>query len=114
MADATWKQCERAIAKRLGGQRVGNRGTNTEDVTHPWLSVEVKSRKALPAWLLAALAQARANAPAGRVPLVVLHEVGQRHEGDLVMLALGDFTDCILAGQGKGVEGGRHDEGHGS
>ncbi len=115
MADRTWKANERAIAKRLGGQRVGNRGTNTEDVVHPWLSVEVKTRKALPAWLLDAMAQARRNSPASRLPIVVLHQVGSRHDGDLVVLTLGAFTECILAGQGKRAEGGRHDdEGHGS
>lgn len=110
MTDATWKAAERAIARRLGGQRVGNRGTNTEDVTHPRLSVEVKSRKSLPAWLLGAMAQAQANAPPGRVPCVVLHEVGARHASDLVMLALGDFEQWL----GSERQGGRYDEGHGS
>ena len=96
MANTTWKASERAIAKRLGGQRVGNRGRNTEDVAHSWLSVEVKSRRQLPAWLLNAMAQAERNAPAGRLPVVVLHQVGQRHDGDLVVLRLGDFTEYML------------------
>ena len=110
MADATWKANERAIARRLGGQRVGNRGTNTEDVAHPRLSVEMKTRKSLPAWLLGAMAQAQANAPPGRVPCVVLHEVGARHASDLVMLRLREFTECILGkdpreGEGNDAEG---------
>ena len=91
MANTTWKASERAIAKRLGGERVGNRGCNTEDVAHDWLSVEVKTRKSLPAWLRDAMAQAERNAPAGRLPMVVLHQVGQRHDKDLVVLSLGDF-----------------------
>lgn len=93
MADRTWKANERAIAKRLGGQRVGNRGSNTEDVAHRWLSIEVKSRRALPAWLLEAVAQARRNSPPSRLPVVVLHQVGQRHANDLVVLTLGDFEE---------------------
>jgi len=91
VSDRTWKANERAIARRLGGQRVGNRGSNTEDVAHPWLSIEVKSRRVLPAWLVAAVAQARRNASAGRLPLVVLHQVGRRHDDDLVLLTLADF-----------------------
>ncbi len=91
--DKTWKASERALAKRLGGQRVGTRGTNTEDISHAWLSIEVKTRRALPAWLLAAVAQARRNAPPSRLPVVVLHQVGQRHDGDLVMLRMADFQD---------------------
>lgn len=96
MADRTWKATERAIARRLGGRRVGNRGRNTEDVAHSWLSVEVKSRRQLPAWLLGAMAQAEHNSPAGRLPVVVLHQVGKRHDGDLVVLRLGDFTEYML------------------
>ncbi len=89
----TWKANERAIAKRLGGQRVGATGRNTEDVSHDWLSIEVKTRRRLPAWLLAAMAQARANAPAGRLPVVVLHQVGRHHDNDLVVLRLADFEE---------------------
>jgi len=96
MANTTWKASERAIAKRLGGERVGNRGRNTEDVAHDWLSVEVKTRKSLPAWLREAMAQAEHNSPAGRLPVVVLHQVVQRHDGDLVVLRLGDFTEYML------------------
>jgi hypothetical protein len=88
-----WKDTERAIAQRLGGRRVGNSGRNTEDVAHRWLSIEAKERESLPAWLKAAVAQARANAPAGRLPLAILHELGARHDGDFVVLTLRDFQE---------------------
>ena len=91
MSDKAWKRAERMVAKRLGGRRVGNSGRNTEDVFHDWLSVEVKERRELPLWLQAAMAQAWHNAPSGHLPLVVLHELGQRHDGDLVVLRLADF-----------------------
>ena len=42
------------------------------------------------------MAQAERNAPAGRLPVVILHQVGARHDKDLVVLALADFADCIL------------------
>ena len=37
------KECERVIAKMLGGKRVGILGN--EDVSHPEYSIEVKSRQ---------------------------------------------------------------------
>jgi hypothetical protein len=56
-------------------------------------AVEVKTRKTLPAWLVSAMAQAVRNAGDGRLPLVVLHEAGDKHDGDLVTLRLGDFQE---------------------
>ena len=57
-----------------------------------WLAVEVKHRKRLPAWLKDALTQARTGA-GERLALAILHESGQRHADDLVVLRLGDFQD---------------------
>ena len=53
MTDKTWKAVEREIARRLGGHRVGCTGKATVDVVSDWLTIEVKTRKALPTWLLA-------------------------------------------------------------
>ena len=86
-----WKDTERAIARRLGGHRVGNTGRGTPDVVSSSLAAEVKTRKALPRWVLDAVAQAVRNAPDGRLPVVVLHEKHKRHDGDLVLLRLADF-----------------------
>jgi hypothetical protein len=88
----SWKQTERAIAKRLNGKRIGATGKATADVVSDWLSIEVKHRKRLPEWLKTALDQARAGA-GERLPVVVLHEAGQRHADDLVVLRLADFQD---------------------
>ena len=87
----SWKQTERAIAKRLDGQRTGCTGRATADVVTDWLAVEVKTRKTLPQWLCAALDQAGRNADGGRLALVVLHQVGRRHDDDTVCLRLADF-----------------------
>ena len=69
------------------------------DIKHPWLAVEVKSRKQLPAWLLQAMYQAVRNAPKGKLPLVIWHEKGQRHDNDLVMMRLKDFEEWFGNGR---------------
>ena len=96
MTERRWKRCEREIAAILGGQRVpitGRARGDVPDIGHPWLSIEVKSRETLPKWLVAAMAQARAAAHQGQLPIVVLHQVGQRHERDIVVLTLHDFVE---------------------
>lgn len=94
----TWKAHERRTAKLLGGQRVGNRGTNTEDVEHDWLSIECKHKKALPDWLKEAVAQAKRNSSDGKLPIAVLHELGKRSDGDLVVIRMSDFREWFTGG----------------
>jgi hypothetical protein len=79
----------------LGGERTSKRGlgSNAPDVLAGGFAVEVKHRRTLPAWLTAAMAQSARNAPDGALPLVVLHEAGQRHADDLVVLRLADFRE---------------------
>lgn len=89
-----WKATERRIAAEVGGRRVPVSGRvrgDQPDIEHPLLSIEVKDRASLPGWLKDALAQARAAARDGRAPVVILHEKGQRHAGDLVLVGLEDF-----------------------
>jgi len=97
MSDKTWKAVERCIAARLGGKRVGCTGLATADVVNDWLTIEVKSRKALPAWLLDAVNQA-AQASDGRLPIVVLHQVGKHHNNDIVAMRLSDFEQWFGGG----------------
>jgi hypothetical protein len=94
MSDKAWKATERAIAHRLGGERlpVNGRG-DRPDVQHPVFAVEVKHRRTLPTWLKAAMAQARRGAGAGQLPVVVLHEAGSRHADDIVCVRLEDFAE---------------------
>lgn len=96
----TWKAVERAIAALVGGQRMSNHalGLRTPDVESDWLSVEVKHRKQLPAWLHGALRQARENATDGRLAVTVLHEAGQRYDESLLVLRLADFMDWFGGG----------------
>ena len=90
-----WKNVERAIARRLGGERMSNHalGLQMPDVETTAYSVEVKHRKALPAWLESAMRQAEANATPGKLAIVVLHESGRRHENNLVVVRMRDFEE---------------------
>lgn len=85
------KALEVAVAKRLGGARVGLTGKATADVVAGQVAVECKERKDLPGWLVDAVEQAEHNAGAGMIPVVVLHRLGDRHDNDLVVMRLGDF-----------------------
>ena len=93
MPNKTWKQVERAIAHRIGGQRMSKAGLGeaVPDVENDWLSIEVKTRRTFPAWLEGSLEQAERNATAGKLPTVRLHKIGQRHGRDLIVLRASDF-----------------------
>lgn len=65
------------------------------DIAHPRLSIEVKTRRRLPAWLVSALGQAVRAARDGQVAIVVLHRTGQHHENDLAILRLGDLERLL-------------------
>ena len=97
-----WKACERRIAELLGGQRVpvtGRQRGDTPDIEHATLSIEVKSRKSLPAWLLKALNQAQAATKDGKkMPVVVLHQDRTPYSRSLVVLKLKDFADHLKGG----------------
>jgi hypothetical protein len=82
---------EKAMEKRLGGQRVGLTGKATIDVDAGWLAVECKEREALPSWIKVALGKAVVKARDSQLAILILHELGKRHDGDLVVLRLSDF-----------------------
>ena len=95
MTEKLWKATERAVAEHLGGRRVpvtGRQRGDVPDIQHPFLSVEVKHRKTIPAWLLTAMSQAWAAARGDQVPVVVIHQEGQRHLSDMVVIPMGSFT----------------------
>lgn len=88
---AAWKANERALAKRFKGRRAGPTGRSGPDVIHPLFSVETKLRKSLPAYLYDAMSQSCGAAQPGQLPIVVFHELGRRHDDDLVVIRLCDF-----------------------
>jgi hypothetical protein len=73
MGEPRWKAHERAVARLLGGARQPNTGRRGPDALSPIWAIEVKTRRTLPKWLIAAMGQAQEAAKAtGRLPLVVL------------------------------------------
>jgi hypothetical protein len=97
-----WKACERRIAELVGGRRIpvtGRQRGETPDIEHATLSIEVKSRKSLPAWLLKALNQAQAASKDGKkMPVVVLHQDHAPYAQSLIVLKLKDFADHLNGG----------------
>lgn len=94
--NATWKAAERAIAALLGARRVPITGRirgSAPDAEHPTLSIEIKHRAELPAWLHDAMAQAEASARAGQTPIAVLHEARMRYSDSFVVVRLSKFEE---------------------
>jgi hypothetical protein len=93
-----WKSCERRVAALVGGERVpvsGRERGYSPDIQHERLSIEVKSRKKLPAWIEDAVRQAEASARDGQLPVAVLHHDGRRYSDCLVVLRLKDFVNSM-------------------
>jgi hypothetical protein len=91
----SWKECERRVAALIGGRRVplsGRGRGDSPDVAHDRLSVEVKSREKLPAWIHNGMRQAEASANDNQLPVVVLHEDRAPYSEALVLLRLKDFV----------------------
>ena len=96
-----WKQAERRIAEILGGVRVpvtGRQRGATPDVEHETLSIEVKSRKSLPGWLMDAMEQAQAATEDGRLPVAVLHQDRKSYRDALIVVRLEDFANYMKGG----------------
>jgi len=83
------KRTEAAIAKTLGGKRLGILGK--DDVQAGPFSIEVKDRVKFVGTTF--MEQAVRNCPEGKTPLVIVHTTGQRHDGDLVMMRMKDWQD---------------------
>ena len=79
----------------LLGASAPNSASRRRNVVTDWLSVEVKTRRALPGWLRDAIAQTKGNAGIAQLPIVVLHQTGTKHTGDIVCLSLADFEQWI-------------------
>jgi hypothetical protein len=101
-----WKQAERRIAAILGGERVpvSGRGRGcAPDIEHPALSVEVKTRAKLPAWIEDAMRQAEAASEVDarhfdlphRTPITVLHNDRKPYRDALVLIRLSEFSDLV-------------------
>ena len=101
MSTPACERTERAIADRLGGQRVpisGRARGDAPDVAHPRLSIEIKHRRSLPAWPHEAIAQAVAAAGAEHIPIAILHGQGRRYDENLCVLRLAGLAALLASG----------------
>lgn len=96
-----WKAVERAIAARLGGQRVpvpGRHNSEAPDIEHEWLAIEVKHRNNMPMWIAKAMKQAIASQKSEQqLPIVVLHEKNKPYDEANVVIRLSDFVDWFVS-----------------
>lgn len=91
-----WKNAERRGARLVNGRRLSrgsNFGVSGADIEHQWLSVEVKYRKKIPAYLDQWLAQAAKYAGASKLPLVLLMPKGRWAKNGIVIMRAGDFVE---------------------
>ncbi len=97
---ARWKAAERELAERLNGKRVpvtGRTRGSAPDIEHTVFGLEIKTRKALPLWLEDAMDQAKAcSRTNGKVPMVILHKVGDRFDKAMVIVQFSDLEHLRL------------------
>lgn len=64
------------------------------DVKHPLWAIEAKCRKKLPAFafLTDAMDQAIRSVRGDQIPVVIMHQKGQRTNDDMVVMRFGDFA----------------------
>ena len=86
------KRNEHALAKRLNCKRIGIMGG--EDLQHDIYSIEVKSFVRYAGVKI--MEQAERNAPAGKIPLAIVHIKGQRRDNDLVIMRLSEWEKTII------------------
>jgi len=99
MTGQRWKRAEREIAAALGTRRLPNIGRGQPDCRAAGVAYQIKTTKALPAWLTAAMAQATRDAVPGELPAVVLNQVAQgRRAVRLVVLPLEAWCALIAGG----------------
>jgi len=103
VTEKAWKRTERAVARRLGGTRIpitGRQRGDAKDIKHPWISCEVKHRKAPPGWtfLWDAMDQAVQSANKGDLPITVVHKTRVSHDKDMVVMFMEDFEKWFIEG----------------
>jgi Holliday junction resolvase len=100
---ARWKQIERSIAERLGGERVPVSGRTrgwAPDVQHDWLAIEVKSRATQFVLIQDMMDQARKAAEwakkrgeGDKLPVGIYHVTGHHLDTSIIFMRLDDFEE---------------------
>lgn len=87
------KDLERFLAKDLKGRRLGLLGMEDVILGDDY-AIECKEREKLPVFLRKCMAQACANCN-NKTPIVVLHQLGDHHADDLVIMRYSDWKLLI-------------------
>jgi len=90
------KNCELGVARFWNGKR---NHFEAEDIQHPLLSIECKARTSPPAMIGRWYSQARAATPAGKIPVVQIHEMGAEYSDDLMLIRASDLRDLLGGNQ---------------
>ena len=103
MSRTAWKDAERELARRLGGERVPVTGRVrgwAPDIDHPLWALEVKTRRTMPVLLAGAMDQAvkaadwaKRRGKGERMPMVIIHQDGQHFDNAMVIVRLKDARD---------------------
>ena len=88
ITDKAWKRFERRVASKVGGKRIPINGRKGVDISHPYLDIECKYRKTLPAWLFDK-AWSQATEGTG-IPTIVV----SKHNSEK-MFAIVDLDDLV-------------------
>jgi hypothetical protein len=91
------KENERALAKIFKTKRKGPTGEFGSDMISELFSIEAKERDQFPNWMTDAMAQARGDSH-GKIPIVVFHLLGTRHDNDMVLISLKDLLLTVKGG----------------
>ena len=97
--DKAWKKNERMIANYIGGERVpitGRQRGDAPDIKHNWLSVEVKLRMRIPAWIKNGIDQAEKSAVGHQMPVLIIREKFQKIDDAIICMTLKEFRDRYL------------------
>ena len=113
----TWKRGESRFTEWLSKQGLwvairksrALRGERVEDIEWGPFSVELKTRKTIPQYLLGWMRQAQVNCQ-GRTPLVLLHQDRMRVGSQLVVLTLDNFVRMLKKMQKEDNETEDHQE----
>lgn len=104
MTASRWTRAEREIARTLGTERLPNSGAGQPDCRAGGVAYQIKTTKALPAWLRDAVAQAARDAGDGERPVVILNEVRQGVTASRLAVVSWDVWCLLLATHTQGTE----------
>jgi len=90
-----WKRAEDWWWKQTGWNREGHikRGVPCADLTCELFSLDVTTRKKLPALIVKEMADAKSHSKDNQIPLVAIHAEGEDMKDGVVIMTVKDFLE---------------------